>query len=779
MRLPRHIPELDGVRALVVLSIALFHITLAVGWRPNHELPAALQSSWFFSVEFLFVLAGLVAFTPVVRSGKLGSVRAYALRRAGRILPLYYLSLLVALVLAPLLRDTTGVSSPAGLEAVLAHLLFIQRQAYPLQEGFGVQGIVWAMSILALFYVLFPAVARRYLQHPLAGLALAALITAGWHVLAADDPNLLLQFPVFAADFAAGMTAAWALARLWERRSRPLAALLAAAGALALLGLCLYLSGLPVARGEQGYWGEGPLLGVAVPLLFAALLVALPLCPAAVRAPLASRPLRFLSGISYGFFLFHFLVIWAALALFDIPRAGAPASVLELSAIVLPVTTLVAWLGTRYVERPLREWSRRLAERSAEAVPARTAPAPAPGSIRELWIPAFDGVRGLVAVSIALAHVARAVGWYPQNEALRAFRFSWFFSVEFLFLLGAFVAFLPLLVFGRFSVTSFAVRRVGRIGPLYVLTIVLAFALVPLLQPVSGQVDAPDDVAALAVHLAFLQNFFYPFQAGFGVQGIVWTMTIAVSFWVLYPLIARTYARHPLAGLAIAVTLVAVWRLGWQLEPNVSFQFPRFAADFALGMTAAWCYVRLTPVLREHPRPRLALAVGGGAAALGLLLLYESGLGVVQGRWPLWGEGLTLAFGVPALFAVVLVSLPFMPAAVQSVFSNRFMRFLGDVSFGVFLFHFLVIWGALGLFDLPRDGSLNAFLLLTAIVLPVTVLCGWLGTKYVERPIRERAWALAERRRSSELQAAARSSERLRAAGGGAAPANSGGAIAR
>ena len=138
----------------------------------------------------------------------------------------------------------------------------------------------------------------------------------------------------------------------------------------------------------------------------------------------------------------------------------------------------------------------------------------------------------------------------------------------------------------------------------------------------------------------------------------------------------------------------------------------------------------------------------------------------------------TLRRGPPRVIEAFRLAFP-PGSAVQSVFSNRFMRFLGDVSFGVFLFHFLVIWGALGLFDLPRDGSLNAFLLLTAIVLPVTVLCGWLGTKYVERPIRERARALAERRRSSELQAAARSSERLRAAGGGAAPANSGGAIAR
>ena len=198
VRLPRHIPELDGVRALVVLSIALFHITLAVGWRPNHELPAALQSSWFFSVEFLFVLAGLVAFAPVVRNGTLGSVRAYALRRAGRILPLYYLS--AAGGAAARRRCCASMTRcqrrRANLEA-LSWPTCSSSSARPIrcEEGFGVHGIVWAMSILVLFYVLFPAVARRYLQHPLAGLALAALITAGWHVPGRGRPQPAAAVP--------------------------------------------------------------------------------------------------------------------------------------------------------------------------------------------------------------------------------------------------------------------------------------------------------------------------------------------------------------------------------------------------------------------------------------------------------------------------------------------------------------------------------------------------------------------------------------------------------
>ena len=297
-------------------------------------------------------------------------------------------------------------------------------------------------------------------------------------------------------------------------------------------------------------------------------------------------------------------------------------------------------------------------------------PAPAAVSFREIYLPAFDGARGMIALSITLAHSMRAVGWWPNHEFPSALRSSWFFSIEFLFLLGGFVAFLPLLHFGRFSARSFAMRRAGRILPLYYVTLLAAVLLGSQLRAVT-LVSDPHDLGAVLAHVVFLQHVVYPFESGFGVHGIVWTMTIVVCFWLLYPVIARPYARHPFIGLAVAIALMVAWRLAFSGESRIGLQFPLFAADFAIGMTAAWCYLRLRPRLRERPRPGLALGIGGAALLCMWTLLYLAGSAVLRKDYGYWGEGPVLAVLVPAAFGIALICLPFVPRAVQRVFDNR------------------------------------------------------------------------------------------------------------
>ena len=62
----------------------------------------ALLSAGFLAVDLFFVLSAFVLFLPTARSGEFGSRREYARRRAARILPAYYVALVVALICFPL-----------------------------------------------------------------------------------------------------------------------------------------------------------------------------------------------------------------------------------------------------------------------------------------------------------------------------------------------------------------------------------------------------------------------------------------------------------------------------------------------------------------------------------------------------------------------------------------------------------------------------------------------------------------------------------------------------
>ena len=102
------------------------------------------------------------------------------------------------------------------------------------------------------------------------------------------------------------------------------------------------------------------------------------------------------------------------------------------------------------------------------------------------------------------------------------------------------------------------------------------------------------------------------FQAGFGVNGAVWFVSAILGFYLLFPLIAKPYFRHPLIGLALAAAISIGWKLAadhmtgsfqalegdhadaFLTQLNVVPQLPGWAFSFGVGMTAAWIYSRLT-----------------------------------------------------------------------------------------------------------------------------------------------------------------------------------------
>jgi peptidoglycan/LPS O-acetylase OafA/YrhL len=177
----------------------------------------ALRLDSFFSIDFLFVVTGFLLFLPVVARGSFGSVRAYGVRRVARIVPAYVVSLIATWILVVAIGHPPLSLDDA--EVFAAHLVFAQLELNV--SGFGVNEVYWFMSIIALFYLLLPFVANRYLRHPLLGLAIAIAIVAVWRSLTGDARYILfIQFPLFVVDFAIGMTVAWLFMRVWRSPRR-------------------------------------------------------------------------------------------------------------------------------------------------------------------------------------------------------------------------------------------------------------------------------------------------------------------------------------------------------------------------------------------------------------------------------------------------------------------------------------------------------------------------------------------------------------------------------
>jgi peptidoglycan/LPS O-acetylase OafA/YrhL len=399
---PLYLPTLDGLRGLALLSIVFFHIFFAAASHPGQALSPdrtqhaaglwadlsepvqAYFGSTHYWLSFFFVLSGFVLFLPIAAKGEIGSIRSFAIRRVFRILPAYYVSIVVLLLLIPTVfnPDILPSHDPLG---IFQHLTLVQQEfAAP---GFGINGVLWTMSMDAIFYLLLPLIAGWYFRHPFIGLAIGMAIGIGWLVaspipaatnavpITGHDFRWLVQFPLFADDHALGMTSAWVVVYLMRNRES-IARRLAVPFALGSLVLALVLIYVSASSAKLLTMFNAPLFfAISVPILLTVFLSSTVFLPRWGQWPLANPLARWLGDISYSAYLYHGMVLAFGLAWLNIDVRDDLWLAL---AIYFPATTVVAYLGFVLVERPFRRMGHRLARKYGRP---RAAPAPAPVTI--------------------------------------------------------------------------------------------------------------------------------------------------------------------------------------------------------------------------------------------------------------------------------------------------------------------------------------------------------------------------------------------------------------
>jgi peptidoglycan/LPS O-acetylase OafA/YrhL len=406
-------------------------------------------------------------------------------------------------------------------------------------------------------------------------------------------------------------------------------------------------------------------------------------------------------------------------------------------------------------------------------------------------VPAFDGYRAYAILGIVVLHLLGRSGvltvagsdWFGQlvDGTLNHF-------VEILFIISGFVVFLPTVARGgEFGhVRSYAVRRAARLVPAYwaVLAILVVLTSVIAVNP-PIPVPGADNIA---IHAAFLQmpaGLFHDFgPVGLGNDPAVWTLSLEVTFYVVLPFVAAWYFRRPLLGLLIAASITVVWRealIHWsateallghpspetsaRLQLFGSLQFPFYAFSFAAGMTGAWAYVRLRERVGpdQHARlvGRVQLAAVASLAAFCFVLGYGApGTSLIAKDSPIIGLGFT------ASLTTLMVATALGLKRWQRPFAHPLARRLGDISYGIFLIHLVVITYAVRLlFEhstaspeiVNANGSLGTFVALAAIVLPLSVGYGYVSGRYLEQPIRR--WAHRFGRRGQVVHASQRAAK--------------------
>jgi peptidoglycan/LPS O-acetylase OafA/YrhL len=387
-------------------------------------------------------------------------------------------------------------------------------------------------------------------------------------------------------------------------------------------------------------------------------------------------------------------------------------------------------------------------------------------------VPSLDGFRAAAVIGVLLWHCWGRSG-NASGEGLGRLAAGVFpSSIYVLFIISGFVMFLPTAARGRFgSVRAYALRRIARIAPAYYLSLVIVLALFPMLVAPSAPLSDPSAANVLA-HFGFVfqpLRIFDPvtYPAGFGVNGPVWTLSVEALFYVLLPLAALPFFRRPLVGMAVGFGIAILWRLfafddlnrlvfdqpagAPVLERPGLFlnQLPFWTGALAVGMAAAWAFVRIGRSRYDVLARRIAVPIQLCAlVALGVLAWVAGGEGSGgQGDTYIAAQrSIPISTAFPLMLGTFMLATAFASGVTSRPFTNRAVRWVGDRSYGVYVIHYVVMaFAVLQLGVAGQRGGLLEFAKWVAIVLPPSLLYGWASYQLVELPARH--WARRVSRR--------------------------------
>jgi peptidoglycan/LPS O-acetylase OafA/YrhL len=285
-------------------------------------------------------------------------------------------------------------------------------------------------------------------------------------------------------------------------------------------------------------------------------------------------------------------------------------------------------------------------------------------------IPALDGLRGLAACIVLVAHVSNFVGFWGGRLGAGGGQFG---VMLFFVLSGFLMGFLYLRrPFDAGQVWNYAVHRGARVLPLF-----YAVAIAALLFRSLGFELFPD-IGSGTYLLTLIQG-----------TDVFWTIPVEIQFYVAFVGLWALHSRYPITTLIMAAVIGAALFFG---ANRVSFDFTLIAGlpFFLCGVLISQLTPSIARRLSSFPLsavlllsfplvllafPRVYVMIFGGDPNIGSLWL--------DGRLWHYPLGLIAASGC-------LVAAIYSPPATV-ILSSRPMRHLGLVSYSIYLMHMPVL----------------------------------------------------------------------------------------
>ncbi|WP_317898619.1 acyltransferase family protein [Aurantibacillus circumpalustris] len=315
-------------------------------------------------------------------------------------------------------------------------------------------------------------------------------------------------------------------------------------------------------------------------------------------------------------------------------------------------------------------------------------------SEKTVFFSGINGLRFFAALAVIITHTELMKGVFGFTnywDSPLIFNLGGL-GVYFFFVLSGFLITYLLLKekekFGRIHVKAFYMRRILRIWPLYYLILLLGFFILPHFSQIQIPyllTDFNDYFGTnLLFYLLILPNVAYSFFTAVPHIGQSWSIGIEEQFYIVWPwLISRS--KNILKTLFVVVIALILFKVvilvlghfysqdNWYAGIKRLVAMSKFECMAIGGFGAFYLFTNKTSIL-NFAYKKLVLFT-----ALGLIpILVYITPDFIQ-------DGIHLVYSI--LFLIVILNV----AKRDKLFENPVLSYLGKISYGIYMYHLMII----------------------------------------------------------------------------------------
>ncbi len=362
------------------------------------------------------------------------------------------------------------------------------------------------------------------------------------------------------------------------------------------------------------------------------------------------------------------------------------------------------------------------------------------------FIPMIDGLRFLAILLVVLFHINGylitktenikfAENAFLLNQPPEIFNYG-NQGVQLFFVISGFILAIPFMRFylglseKKMTLRDYFIRRLTRLEPPYILSLIILFAL--LLLTGNGN-------SLIKLLLSFLASTFYVHNLIFPGQPplinvVTWSLEIEVQFYILAPLLvwAICLIKNKLPRRILVVSLILGFSiLGWLIEVFWEIKILSVAAYLQYFLTGILlCDVYLTENLEKNESRNL-LEIAAGLGLLSGIICFQTA------KSPEFILRILSPFLIFGFYLIV-----FKNNWWRKIFCLKWLTLIGGMCYTIYLFHYQII-SAIGRLTVNRlyfsDFTIY-YIVQSVIFMSAILLISAIYFLAVEKPCMKRNW---------------------------------------